>query len=448
MVCIGSGRKLDNKPIFPLPINYKQLQDSIKMGLREFLAEVKVEKIFNEVDPKLEIAGILNENSDKVFLFEKIKNSPYKVVGGVCSSRENFARALGVEREELIHRISDAISNPTKPKIANNAPCQEVVEEEVNLSNLPILTHTDKDMGPYITAGVFIANDKEFGPNLSFHRTSPISENKLVARICDRDLNSYMQRAGGELDISICIGLHPSVLLAAGISIGIKANELEIANSLKPVELVKCKTNDIMVPADSEIVLEGRMTKEKHEEGPFPDITRTYDIVRKEPVIEINCITHRQDSIYQALLPASPEHELLMGMPKEPVIFNAVNKVCSCRNVLLSHGGCSWLHAAIQIDKKNSDDGKKAIEEAFKAHKSLKHLVVVDSDVDIYSPEEVEWAIATRFQADKDMVAFRELGSSLDPSAEDDCSTCKVGVDATIPSDKEKNKFRRIELGE
>jgi len=301
-------------------------------------------------------------------------------------------------------------------------------------------------MGPYITAGVFVSSDKDFGPNLSFHRASPISKNKLVARICSRDLMEYIKRAGGELDIAICIGLHPSVLLAAAISTEIEVNELEIANSLHSLELVKCKTNDILVPAGSEIVLEGKITKERHAEGPFPDITKTYDIVREEPVIEINCITHRKDAIYPALLPASLEHELLMGMPKEPVIFNAVNNVCSCRNVLLTHGGSSWLHAIIQIDKKNSDDGKKAIEAGFKAHKSLKHLVVVDSDVDIHDPEGVEWAIATRFQADRDMVSFSEPGSSLDPSAEDDRTTSKVGLDATIPSDKEKDKFARIEF--
>jgi len=419
------------------------------MSLREFLSESEVERISKEVDPNLEIARILNENPGKVLLLEKVKNSPYKIVGGVCSSRENFARALGVKKEDLIQRISSAINNPTKPEMVEKAPCQEVVEreKEVDLSGLPVLTHTTKDMGPYITAGVFISDDKEFGSNLSFHRASPVSKNRLVARICDRDMNSYLQRSGGEMDIAICIGLHPSILLAAAISVGIEANEMEIANSLKLVKLVKCKTNDIMVPADSEIVLEGKVTKERHSEGPFPDITRTYDMVRKEPVIEINCITHRQDAIYQALLPASPEHELLMGMPKEPVISSAVSKVCSCKNVLLTHGGCSWLHAVVQIEKRNSNDGKKVIEAAFKAHKSLKHLVVVDSDIDIYNLEEVEWAIATRFQADKDMVAFREPGSSLDPSAEEDRSTCKVGVDATIPLDKQENRFRGMEMG-
>ncbi len=416
------------------------------MSMREFISGVAVEKILKEADPNLEIAKILNENSGKLIQFEKVRNSSYQVVGGVCSSRENFAKALGVKREELIQRISRAIDSPTKPKTADNAPCQEVVEKEVDLATLPILTHTKGDMGPYITAGVFVSNDPEFGLNLSFHRASPISKNRLVARICSRHLMEYLKRAGGELDIAICIGLHPSVLLAAAISTGIETNEFEIANSLHPLELVKCKTNDILVPADSEIVLEGKITKERHAEGPFPDITRTYDIVREEPVIEINLITHRKDAIYQALLPASEEHELLMGMPKEPVIFNAVNEVCKCKNVLLTHGGCSWLHAVIQIDKKNSDDGKKAIEAAFKTHKSLKHLIVVDSDIDIHDSEDIEWAVATRFQADKDIISFREPGSSLDPSAEEDRSTCKVGLDATIPSDGERGKFSRIEF--
>ncbi len=417
------------------------------MSLRKFLSEVGVEKISKEVDPNLEIARILNENPNRVFIFEKVRNSPYRVVGGVCSSRENFAGSLGARKDELLRRISDAINSPSKPGMAEKAPCQDVVEKEVNLDTLPILTHTEKDMGPYITAGVFVANDKKFGFNLSFHRASPISRNMLVARICDRDLMEYLKRAGGELDIAICIGLHPSVLLAAAISAGIKTNEFEVANSLNPLELVKCRTNDLLVPADAEIVLEGKITGKRHTEGPFPDITGTYDIVREEPVIEIKCITHRRDAIYQSLLPASPEHKLLMGMPREPVIFNAVNEVCKCENVLLTHGGCSWLHAVVQIDKKNPDDGMKAIEAGFRAHKSLKHLIVVDSDINIHDPEDVEWAIATRFQAGKDMLFLRETGSSLDPSAEEDRTTYKVGIDATIPGDKDKDRFKKAGLG-
>lgn len=434
------------------------------MNFRDFLDELEKEenliRIKKEVDPNLEIARILakeerKERKEKAVLFGNIKgHQKYKVVGNLLNSREKFAKSLGIQKEEgLIHKISHAIKNPSKPEIVDKAPCQEVIERNVNLNEIPILTHTSKDMGPYITSGVFIANDKEYGLNASFHRACRISKNKLVARICRRDLYEYLKRAGGELDVAICIGLSPSILLSAAISLGIEANELEIANSLSPLKLVKCKTSEIYVPDDAEIVMEGKITmQEKHEEGPFLDITSTFDIIREEPIIKINLITHRERPIYQAILPSFQEHRLLMGMPKEPVIYNEINKVCKCEDVLLTSGGCNWLHGIIKINKKDKDDGKKALLAAINTHKSLKHVVVVDNDIDIHNPEEVEWAIATRFQGDKRrIISRREKGSSLDPSASEDRITNKIGIDATIPLDKNnknKEKFRKGTIGE
>jgi len=420
----------------------------METGLREFLDKINVLRIRKKVDPYLEIARILNENDGRAVMFDDVGGSEFRVVGGVCSSRENLAEALGVEEGGLLKKIGNAIKKPEEPDIVKKGACQEVTEKNVDLSKLPIPTYTRRDMGPYITSGVFIASDPEYGVNASIHRASPISRDRLVARICQRDLYRYIERSGGELDVAICIGLHPSVLLSAAISVDISVNELTIANSLKGLELIKCKTKDLYVPANSEIVLEGKITKERHEEGPFPDVTRTYDIVRDEPIIEINCITHRRNPIYQAVLPGSREHELLMGVPRESVIYNSVNKVCRCRDVLLTHGGCSWLHGVVQIEKKAPGDGKKAIKAALKAHPSMKHVVIVDEDIDIHDPEDVEWAIATRFQAGKDMIMKRERGSSLDPSAGRDRITYKMGLDATIPLNKPREKFERVRLGD
>jgi len=415
--------------------------------MRGFMKKIEVLEIENEVDPYLEIARILRDE-ERTVLFKNVKNSKYNLIGNLCNTREKFAISLGIRREDIIFKINEAIENPTKPKIIKNAPCQEIIEGDVNLSELPIPTFTSRDMGPYITSGVFIASDKEYGQNMSFHRASPISNDKLVARICKRDLYEFMKRADKELDVAICIGLHPSILISAAISVDIGVNELEIANSLNRFNVVKCKTNDILIPADTEIVLEGKITMNRHKEGPFPDITRTYDIIRNEPVIKINCITHRKDAIYHTILPASIEHQLLMGMPREPLIYNRISRVCKCKNVLLTSGGCSWLHGVIQIEKRDEDDGKNAIRAAFDAHKSMKHVVVVDSDIDIYNIKDIEWSIATRFQADRDMIIKRERGSSLDPSADDDCITTKVGLDATIPWSKKTDAFKEIKIGE
>jgi UbiD family decarboxylase len=230
-------------------------------------------------------------------------------------------------------------------------------------------------------------------------------------------------------------------------------DELKIAQALASTPLVPC-ANGIHVPAEAEFVLEGRITRELTPEGPFVDLTGTYDLVRQQPVIEIDRITHRSDAIYQALLPGRLEHRLLMGMPREPTIYAAVNQVARCRNVHVTPGGASWLHAVVQIDKQAPEDGRRAIEAAFRGHGSLKHVVVVDGDINIFDPNDVEWAIATRFQADRDLVVLKDQpSSSLDPSAKhvtgQKSRSAKMGLDATAhwdsaagPADPEA--YRRV----
>jgi len=136
-----------------------------------------------------------------------------------------------------------------------------------------------------------------------------------------------------------------------------------------------------------------------------------------------------------------------MGMPREPTIFREVNKVCECKDVSVTPGGCSWLHAVVSIKKKNPDDGRKAIEAAFKGHKSLKHVWIVDEDIDVHNPHDVEWAMATRFQGDRDIVSKKEKGSSLDPSSElETRMTTKMGFDLTIPAGRDLKSFKKPEL--
>jgi 2,5-furandicarboxylate decarboxylase 1 len=186
----------------------------------------------------------------------------------------------------------------------------------------------------------------------------------------------------------------------------------------------------------------------RHAEGPFVDLTETQDVVRQEPVMVVRAITHRKDAIWQALLPGVLEHKLLMGMPREPTIFQKVNEVVRCLDVNVGPGGCSWLHAVVQIEKQHEDDGLKAIQAAFAGHSSLKHVFVVDADIDIYDPLAVEWAMATRFQGDTGMlVRSREQGSSLDPSAEPGThNTTKIGFDLTCPLSSGGKSFARADF--
>jgi UbiD family decarboxylase len=223
-----------------------------------------------------------------------------------------------------------------------------------------------------------------------------------------------------------------------------------MAIALEKTDLVKCKTVNLEVPANCEFVFEGKITKEKASEGPFLDLTGIVDRTRQQPIIEVKCITHRQNPIYQTILAGRNEHKFLMGMPKEPTIYKEVSKVCECKDVYITPGGCSWLHAIVQIKKQNPQDGQNAIAAAFKGHGSLKHCVVVDEDINIYDPHDVEWAIATRFQVDKNTIILsNQPGSSLDPSGDlsegKKATTAKAGLDATAPMVTTGKGFSKVD---
>ncbi len=413
------------------------------LGFRNFVETLQkngeLTKITKRVSTEFEMAGIINALGEKPVYFENIKESSYPVVAGLVSSKDLIALSIGVNKDQLLPKLSSAIEHPLPPQVVQKGECQEVVEREVDLTKLPIMRYTEKDGGKYIASAVAIVKDPKLGRNMCFHRLMLKDKNHFVARIVeDRGTDTALKNAGGELDIAICIGNSTAVLLAAATTLPKGVDELGMANALEKTELVKCKTIDLEVPKDSEIILEGRITKEKASEGPFLDLTGIVDRVRQQPIVEIKCITRRQNPIYQTILAGRNEHKFLMGMPKEPTIYNEVNKVCRCKDVYITPGGCSWLHAVVQIKKQNPDDGKKAIAAAFEGHKSLKHCVVVDEDVNIYDPHDVEWAIATRFQADKNTIILsNQPGSSLDPSGDltegKKATTAKAGLDATAP---------------
>src|SRR3990170_3865021 len=382
----------------------------MQVGFRSFVEHLdkngELTRIRREVSTEYELAGLIEVLGEKPVFFEKVKESSIPVVGGLLSSKDLIARGLGIMKDQLLRKLSSAIENPVPPEVVKSGECQEIIERDVDLTKLPIMRYTAKDGGKYIASAVAIVRDPEYNSrNMCFHRLMLLDRNRFVVRIVEnRGTDSALRKAGGELEVAFCIGNSTAVLLSAATTLPMGVDELGMANALEKTALVKCKTIDLEVPSDCEIVLEGKITKEKATEGPFLYLTGILDKARQQPVVEIKCITHRQKPIYQTILAGRNEHKFLMGMPKEPTIFNEVNKVCSCKDVYITPGGCSWLHAVVQITKRNPDDGKKATAAAFEGHKSLKHCVVVDEDINIYDPQDVEWAIATRFQADKNAI--------------------------------------------
>jgi UbiD family decarboxylase len=274
----------------------------------------------------------------------------------------------------------------------------------------------------------------------------------MVTRVVKgRDFHKFLER-NGEVDVAFCIGNTPEVLIAAATSVETGVNELEIANALRPIKVTKAKAVDLMIPADSEFILEGRVVlEETHAEGPFIDLTETVDVIREEPIFEVKKITHRKTAIWQGLLPGRSEHKILMGMPREPTVFKKIkDRGINVLDVNITPGGASWLHVAVKIQKKNEDDGLKALEAAFAGHTSAKHIWIYDEDIDIYSDEEREWAMATRFQADNDLlIKDQEPGSSLDPSAEPETKlTTKCGFDCTKVLDSKGKSFTKAKFPE
>ena len=414
--------------------------------MRGFLADLDAShdlaRVRREVSRRYEIAAVSSRLDGKPILFEKVAEAGgYMVAMGVCGTRALLARALGLDSSELLPTVLDSIENPKPFRTVDDAPCQEVVEEEVDLYRLPILSYCEKDGAPYVTAGIVVAHDREYGYNASYHRLMLMGKDRVAARILPRHLDEFIRR--GNREVGIAIGNHPAFLFASAVSCEIGKSELAIANALKEMSYVKCMTVDSLVPADCEIVLEGVVTDELVDEGPFPDILGTYDIVRKQRVIKINRVTHRKNPIYQAILPGGMEHLFLMGTPREATMFREVSRVCECLDVRLTPGGSSWLHGVVKIRKRKEDDPKNALAAAFRGHPSLKQAVVVDEDIDIKDPNAVEWAIATRTQMDRDLTLKPgELGSSLDPSADQVTrKTCKVAIDATIPFGVKKDGF-------
>ncbi len=412
------------------------------MELANFVKKLDEKGLLNRiskpVDPKYEVSTLMKMADGRVLLFEHIKNSDMPIIANVCSTRELVATGLGIERDQLIGKLTEAIDHPRKARTVEASSYENIGSD---LTRLPILTHYPKDGGPYISSGIVACYDKEYGVNLSYHRAQVLGRDLLVFRILERHFDAYINR--GLSEFAICISSPIQVLLSAAVSVGIGVSEVDIANALEETPLVELDGHKVP-PAD--IVIIAQLTGELHQEGPFLDLTETFDIVRRQRVAKVKKIYERKGAMYHALLPGGLEHKVLMGMPREPTIYREVSKVCEVKDVLVTSGGCSWLHGVVSIRKKNPDDGKKAIEAAFKGHKSMKHVFVVDDDINIHDPNEIEWAMATRFQADKNMITKREKGSSLDPSSDMDTQmTCKVGFDMTIP-ESGKKEFRRPPL--
>jgi 2,5-furandicarboxylate decarboxylase 1 len=405
---------------------------------------------------RFELAAIAKRlDGQRATLFPRPGGHPIPVVSGLISDRGWMAQAMGVEESELLSRFQDAALHPIPWREMPSSPAQEIVHRDVDLARiLPLPVHNEHDSGPYISAGLMITRNPRTGKqNVSIHRCQLSGRNRLGVLLLPRHAHMFFEMAeqsGEPLAAAIVVGIDPLTLLASQAIASIDADELEIAGALhrQPLSVVKCLTSDLRVPAQAEIVIEGRLLPLVREpEGPFGEFPQYYGERADRHVMEVDAVTHRKDAIFHTIVGGGLEHLLLGAIPREATLLAHLKRSFpNVRDVYLAPGGACRYHLYVQMRKRQEGEAKNVMLGAFAGHYDVKHVVVVDEDVDIHNPTEVEWAVATRFQADRDLVIVPESqGSKLDPSTRSGVGA-KMGLDATKPLDAAEMRFKRIRV--
>ena len=394
------------------------------------------------------------------------------VISGFMSRRAWIAEAMGVPESGLLETFRRAAENPLpwREVQGEEAACQQVVHHEIDLHGLlPIPTHSEHDNGPYITAGMVIARNPVTGiQNVSINRIQVHAKDRMAILMLPRHLFAFYQVAeanGQPLPVAIVIGADPLTLLASQAITPIDHDELEIAGALhgQPLPVAKCLTNEVRVPANAEIVIEGRiLPKVREPEGPFGEFPKYYSAKENREVIQVDLVTHRKNPIFHTIVPAEMDHLLLGSIPREATLLAHLQRSHpGVKDVHLSIGGVGRYHLFIKMEKRREGEPKNVILCAFGAHYDIKQVTVVDTDVDVHDPQQVEWAVATRFQADRDLVVIAGAqGSVLDPSttigketadgspppAHEQGISAKMGLDATKPVSYHEHVFTKVRV--
>ena len=427
--------------------------------LRNYISQIKKNKdlktVKTKVSTKFEIAGITAKvDGSYALLFENIKESDFRLTSNLVGTRKRFALAVGGTENNIHEKVISGIKKAKKPKIISSGKFME--NKSKNLFSMPVVTHFEKESGPFITSSIAYAKNPETGKqNSSFHRLMPIDETHLSIRMVEgRHLHRCFIDAkehGEDLKIAITVGVHPAISIAGAYQTEWGKDEIDIANSLLngKLTLAKLPSTKLNVPSGAEIVIEGKILCDRTHPEWMVEMLQTYDHKRSQPVFELENLYFRNNPIFHDILSGYSEHRLLMGMPIESKLNGELKKIFSqIQQVSMTNGGSNWLHAVVQIKKKNESDPKKIIQKTFELHRSLKQVTIVDEDIDPNNAESIEYAMATRFQADKDLIIIKNVrGSSLDPSSnQQKLRTTKMGIDATRSLSKRPEGFELAKI--
>jgi 2,5-furandicarboxylate decarboxylase 1 len=409
------------------------------------------------VDPKFELGAVLKYfKNKKPVLFNNVKGSNVPVIGGMFGDREIFYRMLKISHEERIFKFMDAVANPKPAKLLDKGPIKEnIITRNIDITRMfPIPTFHEKDSSSFITAGIVVIKDPETGKRYTAVRRLQVNGrdrlNILVASPMLKNQIERLREKNKDLEVAVILGYDYSFLLASQFSselYGVDKYEIDSALRGEPLELVKCQSVDLEVPAYAEIVMEGVMPYNKLEtEGPFGELMGYYGGVANHPTIEIKTVMHRKDPILQVSFPCREEH-LSNGLVREMELYMHVNKFAEIKDVNVTIGGGCRFHGIVSINKKLEGEPKSVLIGALGSSKDIKHVIVVDKDVDIFDGDDVEGVLATRVQGSKDIVIVPSaLGSGLDPSHNIQEVTDKIGIDATKPIGEEGVKFEKARI--
>jgi 2,5-furandicarboxylate decarboxylase 1 len=432
-----------------------------RTALTRMAAAGRIATVTRKVDTDLEVAGLMKKHDgDRALLFENLIGSTMPIVGNFLASPANVEAAFGVDRYGVRAAMTGALTDAIAPEMVDDAPSQTVrIERDIDLGSfLPVLRHAPGDVGRFVTAGVVIVRDPDTGVhNASYHRMQLLGGNRTAIKLdYGRHLRAAHERAiarGVDLPIVVCIGTNLSLMYAAafmGSQMPEEADELAAAGGIqgKPLAMTRALTSDLPVPAECEIVLEARISPtETTPEGPFAEFVGYSSVDVAAPIMTVDAITHRPDPIYYAISGAGRETVMLRKYVLEASALRAIKaSVPIVNDVNLTAGGLYRFHLVVQVAKRSPQhDGmqRNAMLAAFAALKDLDQVIVVDDDIDPHDAVEVEYALATRFEASRDIVLIPGARGHEYVRVSDRGMRTKMGLDATVAFD-ERERFTRV----
>ncbi|MGA2314765.1 MAG: UbiD family decarboxylase [Thermodesulfobacteriota bacterium] len=429
-------------------------------GLKDFIEYLKdhgeLLTLSTPLAPKFEISTILSELGKKeapAILFEKVRGYEFPVVGNLLGTKKRLSMALGVNRENFFENALTRLDKRIPPVLVKDRTPKIIVtkKEKVDLLKLlPILTHYANDSGPYITSGITSARDTKDGTiGRGLHRMEVRGKSELGISLINPPLSEiYAQykKENRKMEVATVIGVDPAILIASISKIPRGMDKLSVAGGLKgkPIPMVKAETFDIDIPANAEIVIEGFIDpKGKEKDGTLGESSGYYMTFSKSPMIHVTAITYRKGAYFHAIVPWGMEVDNLL------CLIHGINFVPKMKKEIPSLKGIHLIpgtfgsHVVMNIETDQKGEVRRALSLAL-SFPNIKKAIIVDEDVDPEDDQEVEWALATRFQGDRDLIVVPDLrGQPIDPSSKEGFLTTKIGMDATRPK---KEGFEKVDV--